>query len=190
MLMLLSTTSHSDTHSITDSIKFAQDVNVETSFYTNGSIREAEIFFKVSPSANNRSYNYQELPQPISCIHDVTQPPLVCDFQNASYMIMFTGGNKTWYMDDVPVVIIDSQMLIKRESETGFTINTEYTVTITVYTNYANISSSKQFSEYTILFSLSMGVYHVLEFQAQDPTVTSDGVDSNKPEGVHNYYRA
>ena len=150
MLMLLLTTSHS----ITDSIKFAQDVNVETSFYTNGSIREAEISFKVSPSANNRSYNYQELLQPISCIHDVMQPPLVCDFQNASYMIMFTGGNKTWYMDDVPVVIIDSQMLIKRESETGFTINTEYTVTITVYTDYANISSSKQFSEYTILFSM------------------------------------
>ena len=31
---------------ITDSIKFAQDVNVETSFYTNGSIREGESISK------------------------------------------------------------------------------------------------------------------------------------------------
>ena len=70
----------------------------------------------------------------------------MCVFQEASYILEISGGNRTWTTTDMPVVISDSQLPVKIEEEDGFTVNTEYTATVTVFTDYANMSSSQNFS--------------------------------------------
>ena len=45
-----------------------------------------------------------------------------------------------------PQLAGDSLQPVKIELETGFSINTLYTATVTVFTDYANISSSQKFS--------------------------------------------
>ena len=44
------------------------------------------------------------------------------------------------------LVIRDSLQPVEIELETGFSVNTLYTATVTVFTDYANISSSQNFS--------------------------------------------
>ena len=104
---------------------------------------------------------------------------------------MISGGNATWFMSDGPVIISDPQQLVKREVETGLVLNTNYTVTVTVFTKYANISSSKQFSECgTECMCVSLSTPHALGFEADSgsntPVVTADELEStSSPESEH-----
>ncbi|CAI8043159.1 hypothetical protein GBAR_LOCUS23946 [Geodia barretti] len=69
-----------------------------------------------------------------------------CESQRASYMLVISGGNKTWSTSPEPVVISDSRVPVKIELETGFSLNTFYTANVTVFMNTTNISSSNNFS--------------------------------------------
>jgi hypothetical protein len=71
-------------------------------------------------------------------------PPQLCDFQSASYIMRFTSGNETWSRD--PVVITDTSQQVKEDIETGFTLNRNYTVTITVFMEHTTLTSSANFS--------------------------------------------
>ena len=77
----------------------------------------------------------------------IMQPPHVCEFQEASYMLFISEGTRMWSTSDARVPIKDSSEHVVVELESGFVINTEYTATITVFTEYANMSSSDSFSE-------------------------------------------
>ena len=65
-------------------------------------------------------------------------------------MLTISDGNKTWTNSHDPVVIIDASQPVEVEVESGFLMDTDYLVTITVFTEYANISSSRTFSELII----------------------------------------
>ena len=62
-------------------------------------------------------------------------------------MLEISGGNRTWSTSQDPVVIRDSLQSVEIELETEFSVNTLYTATVTVFTDYANISSSQNFSK-------------------------------------------
>ena len=63
-------------------------------------------------------------------------------------MLIFTDGNETWpSTGGGPVAITNSQQPVEVEVETGFMVDTDYTVTVTVFTEYANMSSSAGFSK-------------------------------------------
>ena len=54
-----------------------------------------------------------------------------------------------------PVAITDSLQPVKIERETGFSVHTLYTATVTVFTDYANMTSSQNFSQsYTLCSGL------------------------------------
>ena len=75
------------------------------------------------------------------------KPPLACEFQTSSYMLTISDGNKTWTNTRDPVAIINTSKPVEVEMESGFLMDTDYLVTITVFTEYANISSNRTFSE-------------------------------------------
>ena len=79
----------------------------------------------------------------------ISQPPLVCKFQSSSYILTVSDGNEIiWSNSRDPVGITDPNQQVKVEIESGLEVNTEYNATVTVFTPYANISSSATFSEY------------------------------------------
>ena len=80
------------------------------------------------------------------------QPPQLCDFQSASYVMSFTSGSETWSRD--PVVIVDTSQQVKEDIETGFTLNSNYTVTITVFMDHTNVTSSANFSMFCVVIAL------------------------------------
>ena len=61
-------------------------------------------------------------------------------------MMSFTSDNESWSRD--PIIISDTTQLIKEDIETGFVLNRNYTVTITVIMNHGNLSSSDNFSKF------------------------------------------
>ena len=63
------------------------------------------------------------------------------------YILVISGGNETWSTSDGPVAITDSSQPVEVEEETRFVVNTDYTATVTVFTDYANMTSSQNFSE-------------------------------------------
>ena len=78
------------------------------------------------------------------------KPPLACEFQTSSYILTISDGNKMWTNSHDPVVIKDTSQPVEVEMESGFLMDTDYLVTITVFAEYANISSSRTFSESVI----------------------------------------
>lgn len=137
-----------------DSVKFVQEVHVETSLTKDNSIREAEISFIVG--------GMYILLHILKLKHIFEfQPPLACEFQTSSYMLTISDGNKTWTSTRDPVAIIDARQPVEVEMESGFLMDTDYLATITVFTEYTNISSSTTFSEsikygVIMLFTLSL----------------------------------
>ena len=57
----------------------------------------------------------------------------------------FTSGNESWSRD--AVIISDTSKEIKEDIETGFVLNKNYTVAVTVIMDHGNITSSADFSE-------------------------------------------
>jgi hypothetical protein len=94
-------------------VSFEQDVTAETTFESNGNFKHFEIEFK---------------------------PPKLCDFQDSSYVLSYTGGNKSWVHH--PVAIRDTGWVVKEEIESEMRPNTEYTITVTVITDSHNITSN------------------------------------------------
>ena len=77
------------------------------------------------------------------------QPPMLCDFQSASYILSFTSDNESWSGEPVALTRARTSHgeLVKEDIETGFVLNRNYTVTVTVIMEHANLSSSDNFSE-------------------------------------------
>lgn len=74
------------------------------------------------------------------------QPPRLCEFQRASYIMSFRSNSEEWSME--PVIISDTGREIKEDIETGFVRNKNYTLTVTiVIDDFDNITSSDDFSE-------------------------------------------
>lgn len=69
-------------------------------------------------------------------------------------MLTVSDGNKTWSNTRDPVVIIDPREPVEVELKSGFVVDTDYTATVTVLTEYANITSHASFSE-------SLHMYHI-----------------------------
>ena len=63
-------------------------------------------------------------------------------------MLIFTDGNETWPgTGGGTVAITNSLQPVEVEVETGFMVDTDYTVIVIVFTEYANMSSSAGFSK-------------------------------------------
>ena len=74
------------------------------------------------------------------------QPPQLCDFQSSSYVMSFSSSDsETWTRD--AVTITDTAQPVKEDIETGFVLNKNYTVTITVFMDHGNVTSTANFSE-------------------------------------------
>ena len=129
-----------------DPLRFQQNVTANPLLIIDRKINEMEVIFDVSLMFNNDSvHNYLHifLLPPI-----FSQPPQLCDFQSASYVMSFTSGSETWSRD--PVVIVDTSQQVKEDIETGFTLNRNYTVTITVFMDHTNVTSSANFSMFCV----------------------------------------
>ena len=77
-------------------------------------------------------------------------------------MLTISDGNKTWTNTRDPVVIINTSKPVEVEMESGFLMDTDYLVTITVFTEYANISSNRTFSEsiiHMVLIPFTLSMY-------------------------------
>lgn len=78
-----------------------------------------------------------------------TQPPQLCDFQSTSYVMSFSSSDsETWSRD--AITITDTTQPVKEDIETGFVLNKNYTVTVTVLMDHGNITSTTNFSEYQL----------------------------------------
>ena len=60
-------------------------------------------------------------------------------------MIFSSSDSETWSRD--VVTITDTAKPVKEDIETGFVLNKNYTVTITVFMDHGNITSTDNFSE-------------------------------------------
>ena len=140
--------SHVCIHPHTDTTSFSKEVHVETSLYDDGTVREAEITFTVSVF-----FSKQDIRE--NARTHTHQPPRLCVFQRASYILVISGGNRMWSHTKYPVAITDFLQPIEEELETGFSLFTLYTANVTVFTKYANISSTADFSVcyFSTLFS-------------------------------------
>ena len=87
----------------------------------------------------------------------ILQPPKICSFQKASYMLTFTDGNWTWSTNIKQ--IIDSNKQVQEEMENEFQEDKEYLVTAIVMTEYGNFSSNSTFSE---LLAYQCGIFKVV----------------------------
>ena len=106
-----------------------------------GEIKELEITFTVSCACQ-----YMHVLYPHLLSHILSQPPQLCSFQSAYYMLSFTSdGNETWSRE--PVAISDTSQPVKEDIETGFVLNVNYIVTVTVFMEHRNITSAANFSE-------------------------------------------
>ena len=74
------------------------------------------------------------------------QPPKLCDFQRASYVMTFSSVIEEWSTE--PVVVDDTDTMVKVDLETGFELDRNYSLTVTVMiVGYGNLTSSAYFSE-------------------------------------------
>ena len=115
-----------------DPVSFEQDVTTEPTFESNGNFKHFEIEFKVRSLSSAHNHNL--------VIHCQLQPPKLCDFQDSSYVLSYTGENKLWVQH--PVVIRDTGWVVKEEIESEMRPNTEYTITVTVISDSRNITSN------------------------------------------------
>ena len=113
-------------------MSFEQDVTAETTFESDGNFKHFEIEFKVRSLSSAHNQNL--------VIHFQLQPPKLCDFQDSSYVLSYTGGNQSWVHH--PVAIRDTGWVVKEEIESEMRPNTEYTITVTVITDSRNITSN------------------------------------------------
>lgn len=90
------------------------------------------------------------------------QPPRLCYFQSASYVMSFTSDNETWSRDTV--AITDTTQSVKEDIETGFVLNKHYTVTITVIMEHGNVTSSANFSEWCGIFCHILSTFSSCRF--------------------------
>ena len=127
---------------------FGENVHVDTSLNKDNTVREAEITFKVSVLILCKVKGYNIYMFALG----ILQPPLVCEFQSSSYILTVSeagsDGNEIWSNRKDPVEITDPNQQVKVEMESGLEVNTDYIATVTVFTPYANISSSASFSEF------------------------------------------
>ena len=112
----------------------------------------------------------------VSVISLYFKPPLACEFQTSSYMLTISDGNKTWTSSRDPV-IIDTSQPVEVEMESEFLMDTDYLVTITVFTEYTNISSNKTFSE--LIMHMVLIQYQCIYFSGFETPVIED-----KPSGT------
>ena len=79
------------------------------------------------------------------------QPPELCPSQPASYILSFDNRNETWSME--PELISDSSQAVveymELEGEAGSRLRRgeSYTAIVTVVTEYANVTSTTDFSK-------------------------------------------
>ena len=74
------------------------------------------------------------------------QPPKLCDFQRASYVMTFSSVIEEWSTE--PVEVDDTDTTVKVDLETGFELDRNYSLTVTVMiVGYGNLTSSAYFSE-------------------------------------------
>ena len=77
------------------------------------------------------------------------QPPVLCPLQEASYILSFDGGGlEKWSQS--PVKIEDNgepvEVILDSDKESRLKRERNYTVKVTIVTEYANISSTTHFS--------------------------------------------
>jgi hypothetical protein len=70
-------------------------------------------------------------------------PPWLCEFQRSGYVVSFSGGSESWSRE--PVALTDTSREIKEDIETGFVVNRNYSVTVTVMMAHGNLSSTTTF---------------------------------------------
>lgn len=68
------------------------------------------------------------------------QPPKLCNFQDASYVLSYSAGNKSWSRE--PVVIRETGWVVKEEISSDIRPNTNYTIAVIVITNTHNFTST------------------------------------------------
>jgi hypothetical protein len=78
----------------------------------------------------------------ISGIKVLFTPPKLCEFQNSSYVLSYSDGDKTWSSRLDPVPITDTSQQINEEIVFGIEMNREYTITVTVFNDFGSLSSS------------------------------------------------
>ena len=109
-----------------------EDVTVEPTFESDGNFKHFEIELKVRSLSSAHNQNL--------VTHFQLQSLKLCDFQDSSYVLSYTGGNKSWVQH--PVAIRDTGWVVKEEIAYEMRPNTEYTITVTVITDSHNITSS------------------------------------------------
>ena len=73
------------------------------------------------------------------------QPPMLCKFQTSSYVLAITTGNRTWLQG--PKLITNTSQQVEEDIDNHFEAGRTYNTTVTVFTEYANITSTTSFSE-------------------------------------------
>ena len=73
------------------------------------------------------------------------QPPMLCEFQNATYVLTLDDDNVTW--STRPKAITNTSQQVEEDIESGLDRDKYYTVTVTVTTDYGTITSSANFSK-------------------------------------------
>ena len=121
------------------------------------------------------------------------QPPELCPLQPASYILIFDDGNETWSTEPEPIYSSSEEVLesidLQENTESGLKRDKNYTVNVTVITEYANVTSTTSFSKvvnralntkhYNIHFpSMYQALTHFLE-QVMYCTI---------PSAVHAFY--
>ena len=79
------------------------------------------------------------------------QPPMLCPSQPASYIITFDNGNEMWSTEPEPISDSSQPVVVymELEEDTEPTLRREesYTAIVTVVTQYANVTSTTDFSK-------------------------------------------
>ena len=70
---------------------------------------------------------------------------MLCGFQTATYVITFDDGHAAWSTS--PKEITNTGLEVEEDIESGLDRDKNYTVTVTVTTDYGTITSSTNFSK-------------------------------------------
>ena len=94
-------------------------------------------------------YSYIAPYLPIKISISLPQPPVLCPLQEASYILSFDdGGLEKWFQS--PVKIEDNgepvEVILDSDKEPRLKRERNYTLKVTVVTEYVNISSTTHFS--------------------------------------------
>ena len=76
------------------------------------------------------------------------QLPMLCESQQASYMLIFSDGTEAW-STDIKKIANSEQTVVEDIDENRLQINKNYTITARVFTEYKNITSTTSFSKFS-----------------------------------------